>query len=155
MSTEPDRHEIATIRAGFSLKVLNGESRLSGRLKAFYLTGGNKYAWTRKFVIDERKVDKEGLGDITDSVGHTYIPDLEEVGNQEEVVSGKHVPHIVEEVVERVIEKVVPIERVIEKIVIVPTPATKVDFAPLESLYPNITFEMEAEEVAKVHIEKV
>lgn len=97
----------------------------------------------------------QGLGDITDSVGHTYIPDLEEVGNQEEVVSGKHVPHIVEEVVERVIEKVVPIERVIEKIVIVPTPAMNVDFAPLESLYPNITFEMEAEEVAKVHIEKV
>lgn len=131
----PQRHEIATIHAGFpnrsidfhtkaglSHRDISTEIGLNGRYRSFYTNDGAKYSWSRgsKFLekvinpnagveevreriakvklmrqfkfdfevlIDESKIDREialatafvsmltqwGVGDITDTVGPTYI----------------------------------------------------------------------------------
>lgn len=124
----------------------------------------------RKFdyemVIDENKVDLEialatgflcmmtfwGMGDITETVGPTYIPSqddpkIEEV-NPDTLEEKKAEPIIIEKVVERIIEKVVPVDRVVERLV---TPAA---VAPIVGSMPNITFAVDADEDADVIIEK-
>lgn len=73
--TYPQRHEIATIRAGFFLKsfdfhnkvglqhrVLQSENSLAGRMRTFFLTDGYKYIWTRGTKYLE-KVTNQGGGD--------------------------------------------------------------------------------------------
>lgn len=208
--TAPNRHEIATIRAGFFLKsfdlhqkigvqhrVLQRENGLSGRLRIFYLDDGYKYVWTRgskylervtnpggneeeireriakvklmrqrkfdyELVIDETKCDTIvalvtgflcmmtfwGMGDITETVGPTYIPEPEPVITNKETEEGKQEPVVTEKIIERIIEKVVPVERIVEKLV---TPATP---AKAEMSVPNITFEVEADNDADVIIEQ-
>lgn len=113
----------------------------------------------RKFdyelVLDENKVDLEvaivtgflcmmtfwGMGDITETVGPTYIPEPQapEVPavkpEAEPVVAAKPEPVIVEKVIERIIEK---------------APASE---ATKEAV-PNITFEVQADDDADVIIEK-
>lgn len=125
----------------------------------------------RKFdyelVIDEKKADLEvaivsgflcmmtfwGLGDITETVGPTYIPSQddpkEEVAEPAAVEEAKAEPVVVEKLIERIIEKVVPVERVVEKLV---TPAT---VSAADASLPNITFEVDAEDDADVIIENV
>lgn len=113
----------------------------------------------RKFdyelVLDENKVDLEvaivtgflcmmtfwGMGDITETVGPTYIPEPQAPEVQavkpeaEPVVAAKPEPVIVEKVIERIIEK---------------APASE---ATKEAV-PNITFEVQADDDADVIIEK-
>jgi len=75
MFTNPKRHEIATIRAGFFLKsfdfhnkiglqhrVLQRENSIAGRLRTFFLNDGYKYIWTRGTKYLER-VTNPGGGD--------------------------------------------------------------------------------------------
>lgn len=121
----------------------------------------------RKFdyelTIDENKADLEvaiatgflcmmtfwGMGDITETVGPTYIPQQEEgyvAKVEDKTDASKQEPIVVEKVIERIIEKVVPVDRIVEKIVPVNNKETS-------SLMPNITFEVEADEDADVIIE--
>jgi hypothetical protein len=92
------------------------------------------------------------MGDITETVGPTYIPSqddpkIEEV-KPDTLEEKKAAPIIIEKVVERIIEKVVPVDRVVERLV---TPAA---VAPTAGSMPNITFAVEADEDADVIIEK-
>lgn len=123
----------------------------------------------RKFdyelVIDEKKVDLEvaiatgflcmmtfwGMGDITETVGPTYIPEeepvVEAIAPQPTPATAAD-PVVVEKVIERIIEKVVPVEHVVEKYV-TPVGAANVSHPT------NITFEVEADDDADVIIEKM
>lgn len=109
----------------------------------------------RKFdyelVIDEKKVDIEvaivtgflcmmtfwGMGDITETVGPTYIPEpkVEEISTIDTTTSRQPEPIIIEKVIERIVEKAVPTETKTESV-------------------PNITFEVQADDDADVIIEK-
>ena len=109
----------------------------------------------RKFdyelVVDENKVDLEvaivtgflcmmtfwGMGDITETVGPTYIPEPKapEV-KAVEPVAVKQEPIVIEKVIERIIEKAPAAPEVKEESV------------------PNITFEVQADDDADVIIEK-
>lgn len=169
-----DGHKYVWTRgAKFLEKITNpggNEEETRERIAKVRLMRQRKFDY--ELVIDEKKVDLEvaiatgflcmmtfwGMGDITETVGPTYIPEpIEEPKNLQESspVTGKN-PVIVEKVIERVIEKVVPVDRIIEKVVASPVPASKVTSEYSHtSLPPNITFEVDAEDDADVIIEKV
>lgn len=110
----------------------------------------------RKFdyelVVDENKVDLEvaivtgflcmmtfwGMGDITETVGPTYIPEPQAAPEVKAVepVAAKQEPVIIEKVIERIIEKA--------------PAAPETTKEPI----PNITFEVQADDDADVIIEK-
>lgn len=124
----------------------------------------------RKFdyelTIDENKVDLEiaiataflcmmtfwGMGDITETVGPTYIPEpkIEEttLKVEEENKTDKTEPVVVEKIIERIIEKAVPVPSPID------TPSTNPVAPVVNEKAPNITFEVETEDDADVIIEK-
>lgn len=129
----------------------------------------------RKFdyelVIDEKKCDLEvaiatgflcmmtfwGMGDITETVGPTYIPEpvleAEDKNSEEKVIESTEPKVVVEKVIERIIEKVVPVDRIVERIVPAPVPTSVVAPVSIQS-QPNITFQVDTEDDADVYIEK-
>lgn len=164
-----DGHKYVWTRgAKFLEKVTNpggNEEEIRERIAKVRLMRQRKFDY--ELIIDEKKVDLEvaiatgflcmmtfwGMGDITETVGPTYIP--EPIAGPEEAESNKKTETVItEKVIERIIEKVVPVDRIVERIVPAPTPANVL--APVESFNsPNITFEVEADDDADIIIEKV
>lgn len=159
-----DGHKYAWTRgAKFLEKFTNpggNEEEIRERIAKVRLMRQRKFDY--ELVIDENKVDLEvaiatgflcmmtfwGMGDITETVGPTYIPEEEPVVKEATLESATTTkPVVVEKVIERIIEKVVPVERIVEKIV--PPAGSTTNSNPT-----NITFEVEADTDAEFIIEK-
>jgi hypothetical protein len=164
-----DGHKYAWTRgAKFLEKITNpggNEEEIRERIAKVKLMRQRKFDY--ELIIDENKIDLEiaiatgflcmmtfwGMGDITETVGPTYIPELKpESEEMESKSNGTLAINDNDKVVQQsppVVQKV--IERVIEKLVTYPAPSVPVS---TEINPANITFELEANEDTDIIIEK-